>query len=266
MHKFELGLLGGGNMATAIVDGVIRSGVLTPDKIIVSDPSRDRRDYFNAAGVKATDDNAELFTDAEYILLAVKPQVAAQILGEYNGKVQNKFISIMAGFSKAKIKSLLGEVKVARIMPNTAAMVGEAMSAIDSTEFNAAEREFLYNIFNTLGKAAEIPENMFDAVTAVSGSGPAYIYMFIKAMIDGGIAAGLSEEDSKTLTLQTVIGGVKMVKHNSDTPIDTLIDRVCSKGGTTIQAVDYYRDKGLEDIIIEGMKRCKARSEELGRL
>lgn len=266
MHKFKLAVLGGGNMATAIINGIIKGGVLAPDQIIVSDPSEERKAYFLSINVAVAEDNSELVTSAKYLLLAVKPQVAVQILGELKSVITaTHIISIMAGFKIEKIKALLGDVKVARIMPNLPVTVGEGMSAIDCTDFDDGEQSFVVDVFNSLGKVVLLPESTFDAVTSVSGSGPAYVYAFIDAMIKGGVDGGLSEEQSKALTLQTLVGAIKMVE-NSDLPISTLIDNVCSKGGTTIEAVKCFRENGLESTVREGIRRCKNRSEELSNL
>lgn len=266
MYKFKLAILGGGNMASAIINGILKGGVLSPKDIIVSDNSVEKRAELNNFGLTTTDDNTLLFSSAKFLMFAVKPQVAGVILAELKASLKaTNIITIMAGISKAKIKAMLGDVAVTRIMPNTPAMVMEGMSAIDASEFNANDKKFVFDIFNTLGKTVALEEKYFDAVTSVSGSGPAYVYMFINAMIKGGIEGGLTEADSKLLTLQTFKGAVKMVE-TSALPIETLVDNVCSKDGTTIQAVDSFRTNNLEEIIKTGIKKCKNRSEELSKL
>lgn len=167
----------------------------------------------------------------------------------------------MAGVSTSAIKAMLGNVSVTRIMPNTPCLVGEGMCAVDATDFDEEGKKLVFSIFNSLGKVIELPERLFHAVTAVSGSGPAYVYMFIDGMIKGGIDAGLDAETAKLLTLQTFRGAAAMAEASDD--IDTLIKNVCSPGGTTIEAVNHYKDTKLEEIIAEGMEKCKNRSEEL---
>ena len=124
---------------------------------------------------------------------------------------------------------------------------------------------FVVNIFNTISKTILIQEDYFDAVTSVSGSGPAYVYYFIKAMIDGGVKGGLSFEQSKDLAIGTVIGASKMIERSSDN-LDTLIEKVCSKGGTTIQAINTFRENNVAENIIKGIDNCRRRSEELSKL
>lgn len=262
MKNIKLGIIGGGNMAGAILNGIIRGKVLPAENIIISDLDENKLNSFKKLGVNATTDNVLLLNNAEYIILAVKPQVAKTFLPtikEY--AVGKKIISIMAGISILSLKNMLGDVSVTRIMPNTPCLVGEGMCAVDATDFDEDGKILVFNIFNSLGKVIELPEKYFHAVTAVSGSGPAYVYMFIKAMINGGINSGLDAETSKLLTLQTFRGAASMVE-NSDN-IDLLIKNVCSPGGTTIEAVNHYNQNSLEKIIVDGMKKCKTRSEEL---
>lgn len=265
MKKFEVGFIGAGNMATAILNGILNSNIILPEKIIISDIDTEKLSVFEKKGVSTTSDNSLLLKSAKYIILAVKPQIAIKILPFLKDSVSdNLFISIMAGIPKNKIKNMLGNVAVTRIMPNTPCMIGDGMCAIDASDFDEKSKILVYKIFKSLGEIVELDENCFDAVTAVSGSGPAYVYMFINSMINGGIECGLSYNDSKKLALQTFKGAVSMVQ-KTDTPIDILIENVCSKGGTTIQAVDHYRNNNLEQIIIDGMKKCKKRSEELSK-
>jgi pyrroline-5-carboxylate reductase len=242
---------------------LLEKKLFSEGEIIVTDIDAEKLKALKLRGIFTTSDNELLFKTAQIIILAVKPQVAKTLLPTLREAADGSHIvSIMAGLTKKKIKELLGDVKVTRIMPNTPCMVGEGMSAIDATEFNAEERQTVLAVFGSLGKTVLLDEAYFDAVTAVSGSGPAYVYSFIDAMIKGGVKAGLSEEISKTLTLQTFMGAVKMVE-KSPLPLETLIQNVCSKGGTTIQAVEHYKNNGLERIIREGMEKCEARSKEL---
>ena len=260
-YKFKLGFLGAGNMAKAIARGIVKSKILDTNQIIMSDPNVSG----DVDGIKVISDNNVIFNDCEYVLLAIKPQVFMQIADDFkDAKVENVF-SIMAGVKMAKIRAVLPNAGVIRIMPNLPASVGAGMAGI-AKDNNASKEanQFVKAIFESVGNAIFVEEKDLDAVTAISGSGPAYVYYFIQSMIKAGQKYGLSEEDSKALTLQTFVGAVEMVKHSTE-PIDIMIDRVCSKGGTTIQAVDTYRNYDLEGKIIEGMDKCKARSEELSK-
>lgn len=260
-YRYKLGFLGAGNMAKAIANGIIKSNILKADEVVMSDPFVTG----NVAGIKVINDNKVIFNDCEYVLLAVKPQIFNQIVDELKETKVKIVISIMAGVKMAKIKNILPNAQVIRIMPNLPASVGAGMAGI-AKDNNASKEanEFTKAIFESVGKAIFVNESDLDAVTAISGSGPAYVYYFIQSMIKGGIKNGLSEEAAKELTLQTFVGAVEMVKHSKD-DLDTMIDRVCSKGGTTIQAIDTFRSYDLDDKIIEGIDKCRIRSEELSK-
>ncbi len=260
-YRYKLGFLGAGNMAKAIANGIIKSNILKADEVVMSDPFVTG----NVAGIKVINDNKVIFNDCEYVLLAVKPQIFNQIVDELKETKVKNVISIMAGVKMAKIKNILPNAQVIRIMPNLPASVGAGMAGIAKDNDASKEaNEFTKAIFDSVGKAIFVNESDLDAVTAISGSGPAYVYYFIQSMIKGGIKNGLSEEAAKELTLQTFVGAVEMVKHSND-DLDTMIDRVCSKGGTTIQAIDTFRSYDLDAKIIEGIDKCKIRSEELSK-
>ena len=150
-------------------------------------------------------------------------------------------------------------------MPNTPCMIGSGTCALCFENYETDEKEFVKELFSTCGAVLEIDEKLFDAVTSVSGSGPAYIYMFLNGMIQGGINGGLSESESKFLAINTMIGAA-MLADQSDENLGVLTEKVCSKGGTTIEAVKIYRENHLEDLIVEGIKACRKRSEELSKL
>ena len=262
MRKYKLGIIGAGNMSSAITKGILTSGILSPEEVIVSDLSDEKLLSAGMLGVATTKDNVMLSKSVEYLLFAVKPQSFPDIAGEIKDGFSPKVISIMAGITIATLKESLGATKVCRVMPNTPCMISSGMSALCFQGYDESEKEFPRSVFSSLGDVIDLPENKFDAVTSVSGSGPAYAYMFAQGMIKGGINGGLSYEEAKKLTLATLIGGARMIEA-SDKSIDELIDAVCSKGGTTIQAVSHYRLTGLEDIIAEGVDRCRARSIEM---
>lgn len=260
-YRYKLGFLGAGNMAKAIARGIIKSNILNKDEIIMSDPFVEGE----VAGIKVINDNKVIFNDCEHVLLAVKPQVFEQIVDSLSEVKVQKVISIMAGVKMAKIKDVIKDAQVIRIMPNLPASVGVGMAGI-AKDNNGDENfnNFVKAIFDSAGDSIFVNESDLDAVTAISGSGPAYVYYFIQSMIKAGIKNGLTEEQAKRLTLQTFVGAVEMVK-NSNEDLDTMIDRVCSKGGTTIQAIDTFRGYDLESKIIEGIDKCKNRSEELSK-
>ena len=260
-YKYKLGFLGAGNMAKAIARGIVKSSILLPNDIIMSDPNVKE----DVAGIKVINDNSVIFNDCEYVLLAIKPQVFNEIAASFKDAKVKNIITIMAGVKMAKIKAVLPNANVIRIMPNLPASVGAGMAGI-AKDNDASEEanKFVEAIFKSVGDAVFVNESDLDAVTAISGSGPAYVYYFIQSMIKAGIKNGLTEEAAKKLTLQTFVGAVEMVKNSNDS-LDIMIDRVCSKGGTTIQAIDTFRNYDLESKIIEGIDKCKMRSEELSK-
>ncbi len=263
MNKYKLGIIGAGNMSTAIQKGVLSSGLVAPNEIIVSDVSFDRLGKAKDLGVTVTTNNSDVATESEHVLFAVKPQSFPDIAKELKGKMSDKkVISIMAGVPVEKLATSLDVEKICRVMPNTPCMVMSGMSALCFVNYDEEEKAFPRSVFAGMGDVIELPESKFDAVTSVSGSGPAYVYMFIDGMIKGGVNGGLTFEEAKRLTLATMIGGARMIE-NSEKPIDELVDAVCSKGGTTIQAVTYYKNQKLTDIIAEGVDRCRARSIEM---
>ncbi|MDE6565808.1 MAG: pyrroline-5-carboxylate reductase, partial [Clostridia bacterium] len=170
-----------------------------------------------------------------------------------------------AGITYNGIKKYFPNANVTRVMPNTPCKLKKGMTAIRKNDsIPQEEKEFVKSIFDSIGKTIYLEEDLFHAVTAVSGSGPAYVYMFIEGMIESGIKMGMSPEDAKTCVLQTFAGSIGMVETET-APISDLINAVCSKGGTTIQAVDSFKQDNLYEIIDSAMIKCRNRSEELGK-
>lgn len=260
-YKYKLGFIGCGNMAKSIINGLLTSKLLSESDIFIATPSIKGK-YL---GIDTTNDNREVMQSCEYVALAVKPQIFRNIAETFADNKAKCVISVMAGISCHTISKACNCKEVIRIMPNTPCAIGEGVSAITDLNADSESLNFVVNIFNTISKTVLIKEDYFDAVTSVSGSGPAYVYYFIKAMIDGGVKGGLSFEQSKDLAIGTVIGASKMVERSSD-DLDTLIEKVCSKGGTTIQAIDTFRENNVAENIIKGIDNCRRRSEELSKL
>ena len=257
MKKYKLGFIGYGNMAKAIIGGILKSGILDKSQIALSDPASKDSD-----GIFCTNDNDYVANNSDYLFLSVKPQVFKSINFSCTADC---VISIMAGIDSAYIgKKLNMQGKVIRVMPNTPAQIGMGVAAIAVNALDKKHNDFCKSIFDSVGQAYFIPEDKFDAVTCVSGSGPAYVYYFIKAVTDAGVEGGLSYEQSKQLALKTFIGASKMVENSTDS-LDTLIDKVCSKGGTTIQAIDTFRQTNVAENIKLGIEKCRKRSEELSK-
>ena len=262
----KLAFIGGGNMATAIINGIVDSSFVSAQDIIVSDSSKEKLCSFEKKGIKTVSDNISAASSADVIVFSVKPDVLRKILPSFSGleNIENKlFISIAAGVSVKEILSGIGtKTNIVRVMPNTPALVGEGMTAVFSSDIPKEKFDIVVNLFNTIGQTVVIDEKYADAVTAVSGSGPAYIFMVIEAMADGGVLCGLPRDVAYTLAAQTVLGSAKMVLESGEHP-GVLKDRVCSPGGTTIEAVYSLEESDLRGAFIKAIKKCADKSKSL---
>ena len=219
--NYQLGFIGGGNMAEAISRAAIGSGVVGAKAIIVADPSGPRRAVFDAMGVATTDHNTQVIEQAEQIVLAVKPQMFLTVAPELRGVVFDKqiIVSIMAGFSTQRIASAIGgPVRVIRVMPNTPLMVGAGMAGVALGEHaQAGDEDLTLRLLGAAGKAIVVHESLIDAVTAVSGSGPAYVFYLAEAMADAAHQMGL-DEHTDVLVRQTILGAAKLLAESPDAP------------------------------------------------
>lgn len=267
-NLYRLGVIGCGFMAESILKGVVLSDYIHEKKIIVSDVNSESLDRVNYLGVNKTLDNRFVAENSDYLLLAVKPQNFAAVAESLNGYIPEKVISIMAGVKKNTIKNSFGygAIKVARCMPNLPCSIGSGALGVDIADYarNVDDIQFIMGIFNCLGHTVTTDESKLDAVTGISGSGPAYVFLFIDAMIDAGMHAGLTRDEATVLTVQTVKGAAEMVERN-ETPLPELIQRVCSKGGTTIEAVKVFQNEDFAEIVDRAVAACVARSKELSK-
>ena len=268
-NKFKFGVIGAGFMSSAIVNGAIGSGFLAPDNVIVSDISNSALEKFAKLGVVTTTDNSEVFNNAEFTLLAVKPQHFKDAVKDLYNPTCHKIISIMAGVKKSTVKSAFNgtKVQVVRCMPNTPCSVGYGAIGVDLSDFTAeSDKKFVSALLSSFAKLVFVDESKLNAVTGISGSSPAYFYLFIKCLIEAGIKQGLSYDDAKTLAVNTMIGSGKMIFENADKSLDELINAVCSKGGTTIEAVNAFNAGNLADITDKAVSACVNRAKELEEL
>ncbi len=264
---YKLGVIGCGFMASAILRGAVLSDFLKGKKIIVSDTDLSKVEKMGEElGITACDSNRYVAENSEYLLFAIKPQNFPEVAAEISDVSPDKVISIMAGVRKDKIKNSLGVglIKVARCMPNLPCTVGSGMMAVDMSDFNTdtEDTEFISNLFNCMGEVLSTEEAKLDAVTGISGSGPAYVFLFIDSLVEAGIENGLTADEAKFLAVQTVLGGAEMVI-NSDKPLPELIKNVCSKGGTTIEAIKVFEANNFRKIIFDAVAACVRRSKEL---
>lgn len=266
MDKLELGIIGGGNMAEAVLGGMIGGGIVRASDVVVSDPDPARRQAMSRIGVAVASENRAAATRI-CILLAVKPQVMAEVLDEIAQTVASQavVISIAAGITTSFIDERLGGAgRIVRVMPNTPMLVGAGMSAITAgPRATDDDVQLAQRIFACGGKVVVVPERMMDAVTAVSGSGPAYLFYLIEAMIDAGVAEGLEAETAVTLAVQTCAGAVELLKKTDQSP-QQLRARVTSPGGTTQRAIESLDSSGVKESLITAIHAAAARSRELG--
>ena len=257
----KLGFIGTGNMASAIMGGIIKNNVIPAEEIIGADlfaPGRERvqKEY----GINVTaDNNKEVAQKAETIILSVKPQFYESVIADIKDVVTDKqiIITIAPGKTLAWLAEQFGkDVKIVRTMPNTPAMVGEGMTAVCPNE-HLTEDEIAYvkSLLESFSRAEIVPERLMDVVTAVSGSSPAYVFMLIEAMADGAVADGMPRAQAYKFAAQSVLGSAKMVLETGKHPGE-LKDQVCSPGGTTIEAVRVLEEKGFRSSVIEAMKAC----------
>lgn len=267
MSKYELGIIGAGNMASAIVRGVVRAKVLKPKAICAADPSPDRRRALEDLGVACSADNTAPAA-CPRVLLAVKPQVIGQVLAQIAPAVRPDatIISIAAGVTTAAIDRALGaRGHVVRVMPNTPILVGCGASAVAAgpraTDDDLAWTE---RLFAAGGWTCRVDERLLDAVTAVSGSGPAYFFYLIEAMIAAGVAEGLDEPTARALAAATCTGAGRMLTE-TDQPPQLLRALVTSPGGTTQRAIETLEAAHVADALVAAVRAAAARSRELGK-
>lgn len=262
----KVGFIGGGKMAEAILGDLINSDMVEKSEVYVAEPDNKRRDQLvDSYGINVFEKGADLMSSVDVVFLAVKPQVMDSVLKEIASFVQMDqiFISIAAGKTLANIEALLPSSKIARVMPNLAASVSESMNVFCvSAGFATTDKALVESLLKCFGKVLELPEEQFDAVTAISGSGPAFVAHFLHLMIDGAVALGLNEADAALLAKQTMLGTAKVLL-NSDIEISDFIESVCSKGGTTAAGMEIMRSESLAKPIARTLQAAAARSAEL---
>jgi pyrroline-5-carboxylate reductase len=267
--KLTIGFLGGGKMAAALAKGVVSAGLVKAANIRASDPLPAARSAFTQqTGARTTASNAEVVQGARVLVLAVKPSHVAELLDEIRPFVTpgHLLISIAAGVPIARLEAGLGEgARIIRVMPNTPALVGASASAYAlgnaATEADAALAQ---KIFSAVGVAFQLKESLLDAVTGLSGSGPAYVYLMIEALSDGGVAAGLPREVATKLAAQTMLGSAKMVLETGLHP-GALKDMVTSPGGTTIEGLHELEKGKVRGVLINAVRAAAEKSRKLGQ-
>ena len=261
-----LSIIGGGVMAEAILSRLLSQQVFAASTVLVSEPRSQRRDYLaEQYQVQTTEDNQAAASASEILLLAIKPQVFDLVVADLCPKVDSTVISILAGVTIAKLERAFPDRPVIRVMPNTPATVGAGMTAIAAGTLAKVQHiDRAKSIFNAVGDVVEVAESSMDAVTGLSGSGPAFVALAIEALADGGVASGLPRAIALQLATQTVLGTATLIKETGKHP-GVLKDQVTSPGGTTIAGVAKLESAGFRSALIEAVKTATTRSQELGK-
>lgn len=272
--KIKLGVIGGGVMGEAILSRLISAQQYTGEQILVSEPHAERRDFLiQTYGVEVTKENLKAAQATDAVIIAIKPQIFPNLVQELRtGLLQYTppkpypvLLSILAGVSLSKLTSAFPHHPVVRVMPNTPATVGAGMTALTPNHNVLPQHlELAKGIFQAVGEVVELPESLMDAVTGLSGSGPAYVALMVEALSDGGVAAGLPRAIASQLALQTVLGTATLLQETKTHPAE-LKDRVTSPGGTTIAGVTELERGGFRAAIINAVLAACARSQELGK-
>jgi len=267
----KIGIIGGGQMAEALIKGFLKKNLFSSENILVSEPVEERRKYLEKSyKINTTESNVEVVKKNELILLAVKPQVMKKVLEEiapYINTEKHLILTIAAGIPINFYEKILPpQTKVIRIMPNTCALVHQAISGISKGSFATDEDlKIAETIFSAIGETVLVEENLMDAITSLSGSGPAYVALFIEALIDGGVRTGLPRYIAEKLVLQTVFGTAKLMLETGKNPYEVK-SMVTSPAGTTITAMQEFYEKGLPGIIISGIYKAYLRAKELSKV
>jgi pyrroline-5-carboxylate reductase len=264
---YKIGFIGGGNMAEALIKGLL-AGHYPVAQLMVSEPSEVRKDHLQSCfGIAVADSNPALVEQCDIIVLAIKPQIVGEVLHEISPVWSDSklMVSILAGVTCSTIeKKFAGQPRVVRVMPNTPALVGEGASAIcRGSHSTKDDLQVVRELLEGVGMVQLIDERQMDAVTGLSGSGPAYIYTVIEALADGGVREGLRRDVAHALAVQTVVGAALMVRETGEHPA-ILRDQVCSPGGTAITGISTLEKKGLRTTLMEAVSASAARSRELG--
>lgn len=265
--NMKIGFIGSGNMATAMIGGMINSKVVQASQVIISDLDVNKLEALKSIyGIVTIQENVEVARQADMLFLAVKPHQYPEVIAEIKSVVtQNTvIISIAAGQSMTNIEAAFGyPIKLVRSMPNTPALVQEAMSAlVRNPQITDYEFEQVQMLFNSFGKCEVITEDLMDSFIAVSGSSPAYVYLFIEAMADAAVLQGMQRDKAYRFASQAVLGAAKMVLETGTHP-GVLKDAVCSPGGTTIAAVVELEKSGMRASIMKAMEVCQNKSHQL---
>ena len=266
MNKEKIGFVGGGNICEAIINGILKSELLQPQNIVLYDRNEDKCEKFKHRNITVKASETDVCKACDYLFLTVKPQSYDEVLEKIKNNIKETtvIVTVAPGITIDYIRNMLGDnFRVLRTMPNTPALVGEGVTAYCfSKNYNEDQKAFSKELLNSFSSAYEMNEGQLDAVISVSGSSPAYVYMFINAIAKSANKQGIDYDTAILMAAQTVIGSAKLLLSSDDTP-QRLIEKVCSKGGTTIRAVDSLKSDDFDGIIDKAMKECTKRAIEM---
>lgn len=263
----KIGLIGLGNMAKAMIGGILDQGIAAPRDLIGSSATQKTADAVaQRFGMETTLDNRKVAREADVLILAVKPQIFPDVIAQIRDVVSDEtmIISAAAGKTTAYIEQEFGKtIRLARCMPNTPALVGEGCTGVCFNEQAAGgDKELTLKLLGSFGKAIEVPERLMDTVGAVSGSSPAFVFMFIEAMADAAVLGGMPRSQAYEFAAQAVLGSAKLVLETGKHPAE-LKDMVCSPGGTTIEGVRILEQNGMRGTVMEALRGCIEKSRKL---
>ncbi|HVX15222.1 MAG TPA: pyrroline-5-carboxylate reductase [Pirellulales bacterium] len=269
MPENRFGFIGAGRMATALAAGFVDRGLAMPNQLIASDPSPAAAEQFQrSTGGRVVRDNLEVAAHADQLFLAIKPQQMADVLGQLAGRLneRNLVVSVAAGIPLSTISQMLGPgPRLVRVMPNTPCLIGQGASAYClGPGATADDGQLVGKLLEAVGRAFEVPEKLLDAVTGLSGSGPAFVYLMIEALSDGGVRMGLPRDVALALAAQTVRGAAELVLSSAQHPA-VLKDQVASPGGTTIAGLQVLETGAVRGALMAAVEAATRRSAELAK-
>ncbi|MDR2114682.1 MAG: pyrroline-5-carboxylate reductase [Bifidobacteriaceae bacterium] len=265
----QIGFIGAGNMASAIIEGVISAGLVAPDQIGAYDPGTEQLAKFaQRTGIRALPNNTEVIVESDWVVLAVKPQVLAAVLEPLKAQLVQKrplVISIAAGVTLAHLDRWISpEVPMARVMPNLNVAAKQGMAAVTGNQAATSEQvEAVAELFRTVGQAIVLEERLFPAFTAIAGSSPAWVFLLIDALARGALAAGMPKQQARAVATQAVLGSAALLQLKQEHPWE-LIDQVSSPGGTTQAGLNVLEDRGFSSAVVAAVAATIQRDSELG--
>jgi pyrroline-5-carboxylate reductase len=264
----RLAFIGGGTMGEAILSAILEKGLSEPRDVSISEPIEDRRKYLaDKYKIKVTPDSKSAVSDKEVVVLSIKPQTLPVVMPELSGQFKSSqlILSIIAGATVKTLHNGFNHDKIVRVMPNTPAQIGEGMSVWTATlKVTDTQRKSAKNILGAIGREIYVDDEQYlDMATAISGSGPAYFFLFVEALVDAGVEIGLSRDMSQLMVLQTMLGAGHLIEKAGKTP-EELRQMVTSKGGTTAAALEQFKIGDFNGLVLKAVRAAYARAKELG--